>query len=347
MEMAGLPVAIAIAIGFIMLKPRRRRRTRWRTTWRIMLSRRIWLHSSALLDFQYYVAGVFAFSVLLGYVVLTGAGVSKAVSAGLTGWLGPHETPEHLPIYLKALIILGLYMSFELAYWFDHFLSHKIPFLWEFHKVHHAAAVLTPFTNARVHPVDTLVYLNIQTIFVGSASGLIQYFAGDAFSLLSTAICGLLFAVYMALWGHLQHSQLWISFTGLAGRIILSPAHHQIHHSRDPVHFDKNFGAGLALFDWLFGTLHIPERHNEHLRFGTEGDAHLQQLIPSVIYPFHYAARRIIALARGKSTSESVDLTPAPKCMDALEITIPHDRLLDPQDIHRRSEDAIQPTCGS
>jgi hypothetical protein len=28
-----------------------------------------------------------------------------------------------------------------------------VPFLWEFHKVHHSATVLTPVTSIRVHPV--------------------------------------------------------------------------------------------------------------------------------------------------------------------------------------------------
>ena len=314
LSMAGIPIAGVIAAAFIMLKPGRRGCRRWRTVRRVLLSRRIWLHSSSLLDFQYLLAGALTYSVVFAYTLLTGVSVSKAVTTGLTGWLGPHETPEYLPIYLKGLIILGLYLSFELAYWVDHFLSHKIAFLWEFHKVHHSAAVLTPFTNYRVHPVDTILYLNIQTLFIGIASGLIQYFAGDAFSLLSTAICALLFALYMALWGHLQHSQFWISFTGLAGRIFLSPAHHQIHHSRNPIHFDKNFGAGLALFDWLFGTLHIPQRQNEHLRFGTENDAHLKQLVPSVVYPFNRATKQLIALLpKGKSTSEAIPSQAGPE----------------------------------
>src|SRR5579864_248392 len=121
------------------------------------------------------------------------------------------------------------------------------------------------------------------------------------FALACTAASGVLFAVYMAGWGHLQHSQFWLSCTGLAGRIFLSPAHHQIHHSNNPIHFDKNFGAGLAVWDWLFGTLHIPQRFNEHLRFGTAGDAHLKRLIPSVLYPFRYAALRAFAMLPRKS----------------------------------------------
>ena len=53
---------------------------------------------------------------------------------------------------------------------------------------------------------------------------------------------------------------MWIPFTGLAGRILQSPAHHQIHHSDNPAHWDKNLGFALAVWDWAFGTLYIPER---------------------------------------------------------------------------------------
>jgi sterol desaturase/sphingolipid hydroxylase (fatty acid hydroxylase superfamily) len=306
MSLAGMPIAFLLAFGHIMLKPRRRRRTRWRTAWRVLLSRNIWLHPSTLLDYQYVLVGAFAFSALFSYTLLTGYGVSNGVCEGLTHLLGPHAAPTDLPFFVKVLIVFGLYMTIELAYWLDHFLSHKIAVLWEFHKVHHSATVLTPFANWRVHPVDTILYMNILSILAGSASGLIQYFAGDAFSLTSTAITSLLWALYMALWGHLQHSQFWIPCTGLAGRIFLSPAHHQIHHSRNPIHFDKNFGASLALWDWVFRTLHMPQRHNEHIRFGTEGDAHLKHFIPSVLYPFRFAAKRLIAMLPAGDSASTV-----------------------------------------
>ena len=46
-----------------------------------------------------------------------------------------------------------LFLAYELGYWLNHYLSHRIAFLWEFHKVHHSATVLTPLTNFRVHPI--------------------------------------------------------------------------------------------------------------------------------------------------------------------------------------------------
>ena len=63
--------------------------------------------------------------------------------------------------------------------------------------------------------------------------------------------------VFIHAYIHLQHSHMWISFRGALGRIFISPAHHQVHHSTNPIHFNKNLGSCLAVWDWLFGTLHV------------------------------------------------------------------------------------------
>jgi sterol desaturase/sphingolipid hydroxylase (fatty acid hydroxylase superfamily) len=56
----------------------------------------------------------------------------------------------------------------------------------------------------------------------------------------------------------------------------VSPAHHQVHHSSNPKHFNKNFGSCLALWDWMFGTLYVPGKEREPLTFGfaDQPDAH-------------------------------------------------------------------------
>jgi sterol desaturase/sphingolipid hydroxylase (fatty acid hydroxylase superfamily) len=156
-------------------------------------------------------------------------------------------------------------------------LSHTVPFLWEFHKVHHQAEVLSPLTDFRVHPIDTLVFYNILALFTGATGGTVNYLLGrpiEEFTIASTNAVVLLGAFLI---GTLQHSQFWIAFTGPWGRLFLSPAHHQIHHSTDPAHFNKNLGNFLGLCDWLFGTLYVPGRKREKLTFGVEpavGDQH-------------------------------------------------------------------------
>jgi sterol desaturase/sphingolipid hydroxylase (fatty acid hydroxylase superfamily) len=125
-----------------------------------------------------------------------------------------------------------LFLAYELGYWLNHYLSHRIPFLWEFHKVHHSATVLTPLTNFRVHPVYMCIFLNILALFIGTANGFGNYIFGQAAHQYAVSENNIILVFFIYLYVHLQHTQLWISFTGWLGHLFMSPAHHQIHHSR-------------------------------------------------------------------------------------------------------------------
>jgi sterol desaturase/sphingolipid hydroxylase (fatty acid hydroxylase superfamily) len=163
---------------------------------------------------------------------------------------------------------LALFLAFEFGYWIDHYLSHNVPFLWEFHKVHHTAEVLTPLTDFRVHPVDTLLFNNILGLTMGVTGGVVTFLIGrevQPYMLAGSNVLTLVFAYGLM---HLQHSHVWIAFTGVWGRLLLSPAHHQIHHSTDPRHFNRNLGSFIAIFDVLFGTLCIPAKKRQKLTFG-------------------------------------------------------------------------------
>ena len=91
-------------------------------------------------------------------------------------------------------------------------------------------------------------------------------FGETAYQLSDTNIILVLF-----IHAYVQHSHMWIAFRGVLGRIFVSPAHHQVHHSANPKHFNKNFGSCLALWDWMFGTLYAPEKTREPLTFGFPG----------------------------------------------------------------------------
>ncbi len=80
--------------------------------------------------------------------------------------------------------------------------------------------------------------------------------------------------LYIYLTAQLQHTQIWIPFTGIWGRLFMSPAHHQLHHSADPAHFNCNLGASLAIWDWLMGSLRMPPTEAPRLACGTSGHTH-------------------------------------------------------------------------
>jgi sterol desaturase/sphingolipid hydroxylase (fatty acid hydroxylase superfamily) len=111
----------------------------------------------------------------------------------------------------------------------------------------------------------------------------------------------IILVLFVHIYVHLQHTHLWIAFTGLAGRIFLSPAHHQIHHSNNPAHFDKNLGSCLAVWDWLFGTLHVPAKEPEPITFGVKvGEADMHSLSELSIAPVQRAAAQVLQSMRGE-----------------------------------------------
>ena len=147
------------------------------------------------------------------------------------------------------------FLAYELAYWVDHYLSHRIPLLWDFHKVHHTAEVLSPLTNFRVHPVDSIVFYNIVSISLGTTGGALELPA--AWPSVRVGGANVILVAFIFVTVHLAAFHVWIATTGPLGRLILSPAHHQIHHSDNPIHFDKNFGAvsvgsGMAVRNALY-----------------------------------------------------------------------------------------------
>ena len=73
-------------------------------------------------------------------------------------------------------------------------------------------------------------------------------------------------AVFLTLGGALAHSHAPISY-GKIDKYIISPAMHQVHHSEDPKHYDKNFGFMLICFDRMFGTAYFPDK-DERFTFG-------------------------------------------------------------------------------
>ena len=60
-------------------------------------------------------------------------------------------TTQTLILYTISLSILNDFMTYVI-----HLLFHKIPFLWEFHKIHHSATSMNPFTQYRLHPIELL-----------------------------------------------------------------------------------------------------------------------------------------------------------------------------------------------
>ena len=152
-------------------------------------------------------------------------------------------------------------------------------------------------------------------LFGGLGGSVLLYFTGTS---LQTAPIVLLVVtgVFFESFGLAQHSHVRISF-GKLNAIFFAPVLHQLHHSAEPRHRDKNLGSQLSIFDWLFGTLYVPEK-GESYRWGLNeeelgpNNPHLR-LRHFYLEPFGHAWR--LLTARNVAKSDPVLISEAqPSC---------------------------------
>jgi sterol desaturase/sphingolipid hydroxylase (fatty acid hydroxylase superfamily) len=270
-------LSAALMIAFAWLAWRRRRRNRrvvLKALVRAVFSRRVLLHRSTFADLAYCVIGLATLGAIIGWAVVSTSWISDGVAAFLARWLGPHPEPQAPDFVLNALRTLALFLAYDLGFFVDHTLKHRVPALWKLHKAHHSAEVLTPLVNFRVHPLDSLILANNLALVIGLIGGVAQYALGRRAVSFTLFDQNVLMLLYIYLTAQLQHSEIWIPFTGVWGRLFMSPAHHQLHHSSDPAHFNCNLGASLAIWDWLMGSLRMPSVEPPQLAFGVSGHAH-------------------------------------------------------------------------
>jgi sterol desaturase/sphingolipid hydroxylase (fatty acid hydroxylase superfamily) len=304
LSLNSLAVALAVcALIFAGRRLARGRRLRWRTVMRALFPRRIMRHKSNQADIFYLFFNVFVFGVVFGWAILSYQFVTNGIIASLVALAGP-VSPSELPAWLtRTIVTVMLFLAYELGYWFNHWLSHKVPVLWEFHKVHHNAEVLTPLTNFRVHPVYTFVFANVVAFATAVANGLGNYMFGDTAYQYALSDTNIILVLFIHAYVHLQHSHMWIAFRGVMGRVFVSPAHHQVHHSDNPKHFNKNYGSCLALWDWMFGTLYVPQKAREKLTFGFAGEPDAHTVKGELVTPLVNAAGHLKPLLPGRAAA--------------------------------------------
>ncbi len=237
---------------------------------KFLLPADVWRTSSAWLDVRYFffhqifrvvIYGVFLTGVLnLVFQIVTGgpnliAASSTATNAGITGLVIS-------TVYMFALIGFVDFASYGI-----HYIQHKVPLLWEFHKVHHSLEVMHPLSNYREHPIDNIVYAAGTGAAYGLFMGLAANLLGTVPSLPQLMGVPLLMLAFNLLGYNLRHSHVWLRWPGRWSMVFASPAHHHVHHSCHPDHIDKNFAFILPCWDILFRTYQMPET-NEDVRFG-------------------------------------------------------------------------------
>ncbi len=238
-------------------------------------SKRIWAHPSAQADYAYYMVNSVLYPFIVAPLIVSGGWLAGEIARGLAAALGAPPPLLGLAAW-RVLYTVLFFLAYDFGRFAAHSLMHDVPFLWQFHKLHHSAEVLTPFTSFRAHPVELFVLAALPNLVTGTLSGIVWYLAAGEigfYSFLGAHVLMLGFNAY----ANLRHFPVWISFGPYLNAWFVSPAHHQIHHSREPRHFGKNRGFDLAVWDRMFGTHYAPgaeEKLTLGLGDGTDGAWH-------------------------------------------------------------------------
>jgi len=257
-------------LWFIILqRSRNHGRLSWREVGKFIFPRELWIDRTAKISHFHFLLSLILWTPLVSAATVFLVGdLNVDVHNHLTNLLGARPPAIHAVWAVVAVQVIFIDLATGLSGWLIHYAFHRVPLLWSFHRAHHSAEALTLPALARDHPLETLIVYFWVIISAGVAGGFFLYLTGTEMNKVTLA---LLANVYF--WKHFvgqfNHSHIPISF-GWLNRIFQGPVLHQIHHSAERRHRDKNMGSTglIAIWDWLFGTLHMPERKREPLTFG-------------------------------------------------------------------------------
>jgi sterol desaturase/sphingolipid hydroxylase (fatty acid hydroxylase superfamily) len=180
--------------------------------------------------------------------------IGAAMDAGRMGWglFNALDWPLWVEVVLAILIL-------DLAIWAQHLVTHKVPMLWRFHRVHHADRDFDVTTALRFHPVEILASMLLKI-------GLV-YLLGPA------ALAVLLFEIILNGTAMFNHSNLRLPlWLDRAVRLVLvTPDMHRVHHSIHRHEHDSNYGFALSVWDRMFRTYRPkPEAGHDLMTVGLE-----------------------------------------------------------------------------
>lgn len=272
---------------------------------RFLAPRDVLLHPSAKVDYRFYLINAVFLSYVSLSVRVTGLVGLLHVSDSVKSWsdslFGAGSAAPGL--MAQAVFTVVLVLALDFAKFFAHFLQHKVAVLWEFHKVHHSAEVLTPLTNFRLHPVDLMLEQLLAALVAGVVLGVFGSLYPEGIAELTILNIGAIYFVYF-LAANLRHSHIPLHFGWRLSHVLSSPYMHQLHHSSEVRHWDRNYGLIFSFWDGLFRCLYVP-RGPEQYRLGLSGPPTGDYDAAWKLYmmPFRNAWRRVVAWRSGAAAS--------------------------------------------
>ena len=154
----------------------------------------------------------------------------------------------HLPKFLEITLAVIL-LDYTLYIW--HVLTHKLPFLWRFHQIHHTDLDLTASTAIRFHFGEitiSVLFRAGQILLIGVSPNALQIWQS---------------LLFLSVLFHHSNVRLSKKLEEKIQKIIVTPRLHGIHHSIEENEMNSNWSSGLTVWDFLHGTFRNDVSQNE------------------------------------------------------------------------------------
>jgi sterol desaturase/sphingolipid hydroxylase (fatty acid hydroxylase superfamily) len=173
-------------------------------------------------------------AVALALPILAVVATADAASLGL-GLFNPLDWPLWQEFLLAVLAL-------DFAIWLQHLVTHKVPFFWRFHRVHHADRDFDVTTALCFHPVEIIASAGLRL-------GLVYLLGPSALAVLA-------FEILLNATALFNHSNLALPrpLDRLVRLMLVTPDMHRVHHSVHREEHDSNYGFALSVRDRVFRT---------------------------------------------------------------------------------------------
>lgn len=218
-------------------------------------------------DFFWFLFNVLAFGYIFNWVFTAIApAVFYSASSTLANTFS-FASIAAFPLWLQFIVLLLVQDFIE---WNVHYALHRVPFLWEIHKLHHSIENMNWFGNFRFHWLEIVVYKTVKYVplLVIAPTYQVAFFVG-------------IFGVLIGSLNHLSIPYSWRPH--VLGYIFNSPGFHLWHHNaaKETV----NYAIIFTFWDYLFGTAYNAT-DKRPARIGLlNSDFYPQDILRRLFYP--------------------------------------------------------------
>ncbi|MEX0963700.1 MAG: sterol desaturase family protein [Pseudohongiellaceae bacterium] len=132
---------------------------------------------------------------------------------------------------------VSCFVLYDFAYYWKHRLGHEVALFWGSHVAHHQSEDYNLSTALRQTSID----------FYGFLFYLPFFFLGFPAEILFTVVS--LNLIYQ-FWVHTEH----VPKLGPVEWLFVTPSNHRVHHARNKVYIDRNYGGVFIIWDRIFGS---------------------------------------------------------------------------------------------